>query len=85
MAKGRGGSSALSKNQRQTLEKRVKAIESDIASLEDTAAKLSLEMATPKIAANFEKLNLIAEKHRQTEKKIQELYAEWENAVDSLK
>ena len=79
-----GSVPTLSKNQRQTLEKRIKVIESEIALLEDTAAKLSLEMASPNIAADFEKLNVVAERHRQTEKKIQDLYAEWAAAAEKL-
>ena len=76
--------STLSKNQRQTLEKRIKAIESEIAALESTAAQLSLEMASPAVAADFAKLNAVAEKHRESEKNIQNLYAEWESASKPL-
>ena len=73
----------LSKNQRTQLEKRIKAIESEIAALEATAAQFSLDMASPKIAADFEKLNALAEHHRDTEKKIQKLYAEWETSAEA--
>ncbi len=77
--------SSLSKNQRQTLEKRIKAIETEISALEEKASDLSLQMAKPEIAADFAKLNETAENHRETEKKIQELYAEWGDKTEVLK
>ncbi len=76
--------SNLSKNQRKELEKRSKAIEAEIASLEDNASQLSLAMAKPDIAADFAKLNKISETHRETEQKVQDLYSEWEQISDQL-
>jgi ATP-binding cassette subfamily F protein 3 len=76
--------SKLSKNQRNQLESRIKKIESEIAALEGTAAELSAQMASPEVAADFSKLNDVAEKHRDTESKIQKLYAEWEKSADEL-
>jgi len=76
--------SHLSKNQRQTLEKRIAAIESEIASLEHEAAELSAKMAQPAVAADFARLNSVSETHRETEQRIQSLYAEWEAASAEL-
>ncbi|MGB4990958.1 MAG: ABC transporter C-terminal domain-containing protein, partial [Pyrinomonadaceae bacterium] len=74
----------LSKNQRTQLEKRIKHIEAEIPTLEEKASTLSAQMAQSDIASNFEKLNAISEEHRETEKRIQELYSEWENAAGQL-
>ena len=74
----------LSKNQRTQLEKRIKQIELEIPTLEDKAAKFTLEMAKPNIASDFEKLNALTKQLRETEKKIQDLYAEWETASAQL-
>ena len=41
-------------------------------------------MASPKIAADFTRLNELTEQLRETEKKIQDLYAEWETAAAQL-
>ena len=56
-----------------------------IPALEAEANRLTLEMAKPKIASDFEKLNALAQKHGETEKNIQKLYAEWESASEALK
>jgi ATP-binding cassette subfamily F protein 3 len=74
----------LSKNQRERLEKRIKEIESLISDLDTEAARYEKDIASPVIAANFEKLNTVTERHRTAEKKKQELYAEWEAAVELL-
>ncbi len=76
--------SNLSKNQRNELEKRIKAIESEIPTLEAKATELFAQMALPEVASDFEKLNALAEQHRGTETNIQSLYAEWETAAGQL-
>ncbi len=76
--------SNLSKNQRNELEKRIKAIESEIPTLEEKAVELSAQMAQPDVTSDFEKLNALSAEHRETETKIQALYAEWENAAGQL-
>jgi len=42
-------------------------------------------MGLPEIAAEFERLNGLAEQQSSVEKRIQELYTEWEQAVEQLK
>jgi len=79
------GNSKLSKNQRGLLEARIKEIEREIPELEERVEQLSLEMGLPEIAAEFERLNGLAEQQSSVEKRIQELYTEWEQAVEQLK
>jgi DNA repair ATPase RecN len=76
--------STLSKNQRTRLEARIKELESLIPELEDDAAKLTLEMSTPEMAADFERLSSLTNSHRELTEKIQSLYAEWEKAAEAL-
>ena len=79
------GNSKLSKNQRGLLEARIKEIEREILELEERVEQLSLEMGLPEIAAEFERLNGLAEQQSSVEKRIQELYTEWEQAAEQLK
>jgi ATP-binding cassette subfamily F protein 3 len=74
----------LSKNQRIRLESRVKEIENIISELEDEAAKLTLEMATPQVAGDFARLSELTRRHEELEAKIKSLYAEWEQAAEAL-
>ena len=77
--------SKLSKNQIGRLEARIKEIEKEIPELEERMENLSLEMAAPEVAAEFEKLNGLAERQSTIEKRIRELYAEWEQSEEQLK
>jgi ATP-binding cassette subfamily F protein 3 len=77
-------SDSLSKNQRNRLEARIKEIEQQIPTLEEKSAQLSLQMADPNIASDFEKLSAVTKMHRETERVIQELYTEWERASEFL-
>ncbi len=77
-------SSALSKNQRQKLEARIKKIEAEIPVLEDEAARLSVAISTPAIASDFGKLSEVTENLQRTESQIKKLYEEWEAASEEL-
>ncbi len=74
----------LSKNQRNQLEKRIKQIETEIPTLESEAARLTTEMSDPKIASDYGRLAEITKKLGDTENRIKELYAEWEDAAGHL-
>ena len=76
-----GQSDNLSKNQQQKIEQRIKQIEKEIPVLEESAAKLTLQMSDPEIAVNHDKLQMLNKDFQKTEKKIQSLYAEWENLL----
>lgn len=74
----------LSKNQINQLEKRISQIEAEIPGLEAAAAKLSEEMASPEISADYGKLAEMTKKLTETETKIKALYEEWERAAGEL-
>jgi len=76
--------SNLSKNQRNQLEKRVKAIESEIPKLEAAVAELNREMSRPEIASDYPRLSGVTDELGKTQQRIQELYREWENAAGQL-
>lgn len=76
--------STLSKNQINQLEKRIKQIESELPDLEDLAAKLTTEIADPKIGSDYARLADVTRSLSETEAKIKDLYAEWENAAEHL-
>lgn len=76
--------SNLSKNQRLQLEKRVAEIEMLIPQLESDAVQLTEQMSEPEVAADFEKLNALTEKHKELESKTKQLYVEWESAAEML-
>ncbi len=69
---------ARSKNEIQRAEQRVKQIEREIAETEKLAAEFSQKMSDPQIAANRQKLQDAINRFAQAEKKIQDLYKEWE-------
>ncbi len=71
-------SATLSKNQLLQVERRIKEIESAIPLMETELAKLAAEMSAPETVADHAKLQAVSEKYRQQEKRIQELYQEWE-------
>jgi len=76
--------SNLSKNQRNQLEKRIKAIETEIPKLEATAAELNREMSRPEIASDYPRLSTVTDELGKTQQRIQELYREWETAAGQL-
>jgi len=71
-------SSALSKNQRERIKRRIVAIEAEISSLEDEVAKLTVEMASPAIAGEYEKFQAVSGKVQENQARIQSLYEEWD-------
>jgi ATP-binding cassette subfamily F protein 3 len=76
--------SNLSKNQLARLRSRIKEIEQQIPALEEKAAQLTIQMAEPQIASDFGRLKEVTQKHAETEKQIQALYAEWETVSEQL-
>ena len=75
----------LSKNQVQKIENRISEIEKQIPDLEASIAQLSSQMSDPAIVANHGKLQEITREFERGEKKIQQLYAEWEDLLKQLK
>ncbi len=71
-------SSPLSKNQRERIEKRIGAIETEISSLEGDVAKLSSEMGSPDLAADYEKFQKLSARVLEKQTRIQNLYEEWD-------
>ena len=76
---------ALSKNQRDKIEKRIAEIEAEIAKLEDEVAALSTEMSSPEVVADYTRLEKVSKKFREKEKLIQKRYEEWETASNELR
>ena len=76
--------SNLSKNQRNQLEKRIKAIETEIPRLEAAVAELNREMSRPEIASDYPRLSTVTDELGKTQQRIQELYREWETAAGQL-
>ena len=74
----------LSKNQRRQIENRIKEIEKEIPASEEKLAQLTLRMSTPEIAADHTKLQEINDEFQKTERKIQSLYAEWDDLAKTL-
>ncbi|MEP7213971.1 MAG: ribosomal protection-like ABC-F family protein [Acidobacteriota bacterium] len=79
------GTSVLSKNQREKIEKHIAEIEADIAKTEDEVATLSAEMSLPEVVADYAKLQKVTKRFREKEKMVEKLYAEWETASGELK
>jgi ATP-binding cassette subfamily F protein 3 len=77
--------SKLSKNQLTQIKKRIAAIEAEIPLLEQELARLSAEIASPEVAADYEKLQTITSKFQEKETQIQDLYDEWETLASELK
>ncbi len=77
-------SSALGKNQRTQLEKRIKQIESDLPELETEAEDLTKKMSAPDVAGNYGKLAEVTKKLTDIESRIKSLYQEWESAAEQL-
>jgi ATP-binding cassette, subfamily F, member 3 len=75
----------LSKNQRQTIEKRIAEIEKSIPKLEDELSKISDEMALPEVAANHGKLAEVSGKFDLKQSQIQKMYSEWEKLSEELR
>jgi ATP-binding cassette, subfamily F, member 3 len=74
----------LSKNQRQTIEKRIAEIEKTLPKLEVDLSKISNEMALPEVAANHAKLAEVSSKFDLKQSEIQKMYAEWEKLLAEM-
>ncbi len=83
-SQGKAPSSNLSKNQRERLEKRIKAIETEISRLEEELAKISAEMALPEVAGNYTRSQELSEKLLETQSSVQRLYEEWDEKSTQL-
>ncbi|HLM61727.1 MAG TPA: ABC-F family ATP-binding cassette domain-containing protein, partial [Pyrinomonadaceae bacterium] len=73
--------SNLSKNQRQTIEKRIKQVEREIPQLEEKSVQLTAKMNEPEIVADHAKLQKVSAEYQQNEQKTQKLYKEWEDLL----
>ncbi len=76
--------SNLSKNQRQTIEKRIKEIEKEIPQLEEKSAQITARMNQPEIVANRKKSATISAEYQANEQKTQNLYKEWEDLLEQM-
>lgn len=79
------GSSKLSKNQRERLQKRIAAIEKEIPLAEARLESLTAQMSLPEVSADFETLQTVTAQLKQAESRIQSLYDEWGAASEQLK
>jgi ATPase subunit of ABC transporter with duplicated ATPase domains len=68
---------ALSKNRRMMLEKRLEEIIQEITENEQMQAELSSEISSPEIAVNRELFEAKMEKLKETEGKLDKLWTEW--------
>jgi ATP-binding cassette subfamily F protein 3 len=76
--------SNLSKNQRQTIEKRIKEIENEIPLIETKASELTAKMNKSEIIADRAELDKITAEYQANEQKTQNLYKEWEDLLEQM-
>ena len=74
-------SSNLSKNALKKIERRITEIEEEIPLNEELLAKLTLQIGLPEIASDAGKLKKATDELNKTEKKIQDLFEEWDNLL----
>ncbi len=72
----------LSKNQLDRLEKRASEIEGKMPGLESDLAKLSAELSSPEIVANYSRLQEVTRQFEKKEAQIKRLYEEWESCLE---
>lgn len=77
-------SDGLSKNERQKIEKSIASIEGKIAIFEQDLKKLTLKMSEPQVITNQKEFQTLTNEYQQTEKSIQDLYAEWEELLEKI-
>jgi ATP-binding cassette, subfamily F, member 3 len=70
--------------QLKNLEKDLKKIEDRIETLQASKARLELEMASPEVFSDFEKLNPIQEKFNQVTKELNEANTRWEDLATAI-
>ena len=75
---------AVSKNQREKIEKQIANIEAEISTLEKTSADLARETANPKIAGDYPRLKTLTDQITETDTKIKSLYEQWESLSADL-
>jgi ATP-binding cassette subfamily F protein 3 len=73
-----------SKNEQIKLEKKAAESEKEIARLEGRLKELTTQMSDPKISGSAEKLGKVSAEYQQTEKTMNELFAEWEETLKLL-
>ena len=73
-----------SKNEQLKLEKKAAEDEKEIARLEEHLKELTRQMSTSEIAASPEKIAKISAEYQETEKTMNELFADWEETVKLL-
>jgi ATP-binding cassette, subfamily F, member 3 len=76
---------SLSKNQRQTLEKRLAEIEQEIPEAEAAIARLAAEMSRSDVASDFTRLSAVTAEHGNVEKRVENLYKEWDEISERLR
>lgn len=80
---GKNGS-GMSKNQREKAERRITAIESEIAEMEEKVKKKSAALSEPESLGDYERLTALAEELSACENRIKSLYEEWEALSNKL-
>lgn len=71
-------------SQKRKLERAVSDAEARIEKLEAEAQEIQTEMATPDIAASFEKLGPLQEKLSAVQEQLDQANNDWENALEAL-
>lgn len=75
---------SLSKNEIRKIKERVAEIEEIVSKLEEDLKKLTFQMNQPKVANDHEQLKELLKNYKQNEKKLQEMYSEWENILEKI-
>ena len=76
--------STLSKNQKDRIQKRINEIEGLIPELEKQVENLTAELSRREIASDFSRLASVSETIKTTERRIADLYAEWDSIAKQL-
>ena len=74
-------STNLSKNALKKIERRIAEIEEEIPLSEELVARLTLQIGLPEIASDAERLKKATDELNKAEKKIQDLFNEWDNLL----
>ena len=71
-------------SQKRKLERAVSDAEARIEKLENEEQEIQTEMASPDIAASFEKLGPLQEKLSAVQEQLDQANTDWENALETL-
>ena len=71
-------------SQKRKLERAVSDAEARIEKLENEEQEIQTEMASPDIAASFEKLGPLQEKLSAVQEQLDQANTDWENALEAL-